>query len=203
MITNVRIEEAERSLRKDEALIRAHVEKIRAIAQSGFLEKWNGKKVSRKVLNELARMYGSEEIKYNGKTLFRDAETTWSYCSVPGYGTPVPQVKVFVCEGWSYFDIPLIGEIDGSGRIYIMSEEKTREVWDRIIERRIELADREAEASKLVRSAAAGYNRIERLAVSLADKLDAKDLKAKVLCAFGGEICDRIIAFTRKEKGVV
>ena len=195
MITKERIKRTKMHLLRQVEQIRDHIKRVQAISESDFLDRWNGKIVNRRIYVPMARAYGCEEMQLrSGGTIFPKASFTFEYMPAPLTGKGVPQLQVNVCEGWGAFGIPLICNYDYD---YKLDAKATREGWEKILELRQEWADERERASKLVSYAASEYNKIETKAVKLVDLLGIgpKGLAITTLCAFGGDIYDRINPF--------
>ena len=199
MITKERIAKAKAKLEREAAQINDHIARVRAIADSGFLEKHAGKVVNGRFHALLARAYGCEEKVFDGKPWFPDTSFEHGYMPAPLTGRGVPQLCVDVCKGWGSFEIPLVCDYNQGEKL---NAKATREAWEKILELRQKWADKQAECAKLVAKAAAKYNKIEEAAVALVKWLgDGPDgSEITTLCAFGGDIYDRVNPFRWHEK---
>lgn len=201
MITKERIKKAKAKLLREAKQINEHIALMKKLSESDFLDKNNGKKVNARFHAPMARAMGCEEKECDGKPWFPDTEFTFSYMPAPLIGSrDVPQLKMNVCEGWGKFEIPLICNVDNG---YFLDAAKTREAWTKIMGLRKKWADDHALAASKVSMAAKAYNKIEAAAVKLAEKdlgTGPTGLEITVLCAFGGDIYDRINPFRWHEK---
>ena len=202
MITKERIKRAKDHLLLEVKQIEEHIAKIREMAKGKFLDQWNGKVINRRIYAPMARLYGCEEKKLtNGETYFPNAKFTFHYMPAPlGPGrSDVPQLQVKVCEGWGDFEIPLICEWDGG---YHLKAAETREAWEKIIELRQKWADNHKEAAARIAKSASVYNKIEKEVLKLMDFLETgpDGLEITTLCAFGGDIYDRLNPFRWQEQ---
>lgn len=200
MITKERIKKAKAKLLREAKQINEHIALMKMLSESDFLDRNNGKIVNARLYAPMARAMGCEEKEYDGKPWFPDAEFEFGFAPAPLSGRDVPQLRVAVCEGWGTFEIPLICDCDGR---HLLDAEKTREAWTKIIGLRKEWADDRVLAASKVSMAAKAYNKIEAAAVKLAEKdlgTGPNGLEITVLCAFGGDIYDRINPFRWREK---
>ena len=143
----------------------------------------------------MARAMGCEEKEYEGKPWFPGAKFEFGYAPAPLIGRDVPQLRMNVCEGWGTFEIPLICDCDGR---HLLDAEKTREAWAKVMGLRKKWAEERVLAAGKVSMAAKAYNKIEAAAVKLAEKdlgTGPTGLEITVLCAFGGDIYDRVNSF--------
>lgn len=199
MITKERIAKTKAHLEREAEQINEHIAKVRAIADSGFLEKHDGKEVNGRFHALLARAYGCEEKEFDGKPWFPGTEFTFGYAPAPLTGSGIPQLRMEVCKDWGKFEIPLMCRYERGNKL---DAKATREAWDKILELRQKWATKQAECAKLVAKAAAKYNKIEKAAVELVEWLgtgpDGSDITT--LCAFGGDIYDRVNPFRWREQ---
>jgi hypothetical protein len=202
MITKERIEKTKAKLLREAKQINEHIALMKKLSESDFLDRNNGKKVNARFHAPMARAMGCEEKEYDGKPWFPNTEFTFSYMPAPLSGrSDVPQLKMKVCEGWGQFEIPLICDWDNG---YLLDAAKTREAWEKVMELRQKWADHRAAAVTKVSAAAKAYNKIEAAAVKLAE-VDLQGagpdgFEITVLCAFGGDIYDRINPFRWHEQ---
>lgn len=202
MITKERIKKAKAHLLLEAKQIEDHIAKIRDMAKDKFLDQWNGKVVNRRIYAPMAKLYGCEEKKLaNGETIFPNSIFTSGYMPAPlGPGrSDVPQMKVKVCEGWGDFEIPIICEWDGG---YHLKAAETRDAWEKIIELRQKWADDRKNAASMVAKSASVYNKIEKEVLKLMDllRIGPNGLEITTLCAFGGDIYDRLNPFRWHEQ---
>lgn len=197
MITEERIKKAEHKLIMEAKQIATHATLLQKFMESDFLDKQDGKIANARLLVPMARAMGCEESEYQGKPWFPNASFAFGYLPAPLHNgrKDNPQLKMHVCSGWGDFEVPLICEYRNGYRI---DGTATRAAWAKIIElRRSWAADQERAASKL-KKAAAGYNKIEKEAVSLLESLGCD--KIHTLRAFGGDIYDRLNPFRWHEQ---
>jgi len=195
MITKERIEKAKAKLLREAKQINEHIEAMKRLSESDFLDRNSGKIVNARLYAPMARAMGCEEKEYDGKPWFPGAKFEFGYAPAPLSGKDVPQLQMDVCEGWCKFEIPLM--CDGGGR-HLLDAEKTREAWAKVMGLRKKWAEERVLAAGKVSMAAKAYNKIEAAAVKLAEKdlgTGPDGLAITVLCAFGGDIYDRVNPF--------
>ena len=166
MITKERAEKAKKKLIGEAEAVEDFCKRVESIAESGFLDKWNGKLVNRRIYAPLARAYGLEEKTLSdGETFFEDGSFKFDYMPPPLYGSNVPQLKVEVCKGWGAFGIPLC--VDENCKL---DATKTREAWMQINELHMKHAQENRDAAELVDQSAELYNKVEGMVVPFLEK---------------------------------
>lgn len=203
MITKERIKKAKDYLMKVAGQIEDHIARVRKIAESDFLDKQEGKTVSRRLFEPMARAYGIEGEKSRlsgGELYFPNATFSYDYMPAPLTGRDVPQLKIKVCQGWGAFGIPLICHKDSDR----LDAAATREAWEKILELCQKHADERKRAAKKVDKAAQIYNKVEAMVKPFLEeelggnKVDG--IAITTLNAFGGDIYDRLNVFRWHEE---
>ena len=192
MIIKERIKKAKAHLLLEAKQIEDHIARVRKIAESDFLDKQEGKTVSGRLFEPMARAYGIEGEKSRlsgGKPYFPNASFGADYMPAPLTGRDIPQLKIKVCQGWGDFGIPLICHKDSDR----LDAAATREAWEKILELRQKHADELKMAAKKVNEAARVYNKVEAMVKSFFIKVGG--IEITTLCAFGGDIYDRLNPF--------
>lgn len=200
MITKERAERAKSKLLENASQINQHIAKVREIMESNFLTKWNGKAVNIRVGRDLAARYGLEEIKYrDGSTSFKGGKWGIDYLPAPLHNRGYV-LNVEVCKGWGDFGIPIF--VNESNILQARGDrfnaEATKDAWEQVLTLMQSWADKETEAAGYIEMAANKYNEVEKTAVDLVNAIKGSGrlgLENTVLCAFGGEIYERINPF--------
>lgn len=205
MITNERIETARAKLEGEAAAIRKHCDKLREIAAGPLLDNQEGKQVNARLLPKFAEAYGiGKGETWNGKIYYPGARWSDEYCAPLNCGRVPCFVVEQVCKGWGIFPVPVIcRDVDR------LDAAATREAWGKVIELRLNWAKQHETAARLLERSAEIYNKIEREACALVSWLEDEGKKANAgtwspeittLCAFGGDIYDRLNPFRWHEQ---
>lgn len=197
MITKERIKKAKAHLLLEAKQIEDHIARVRKMSEGDFLDKQEGKTVSRRLLDPMAKAYGIEGEKSrltSGETFYPNARFCADYAPAPLTGSGVYQLQITVCQGWGAFGIPLICHI-GSDRLDAAA---TREAWEKILELRQKHADERKMAAEKVDKAARIYNKVEKMVKTLLED-ELVDIEITTLCAFGGDIYERLNPFRWSE----
>lgn len=203
-ITPERIERARAKLLGEAAAIRQHCEKVREIAAGPLLDKQDGKTANARLYPLFAEAYGCEKAEnWQGKTYYPGARWSMEYCAPLNCGQVPCFVLEGVCKGWGIFPLPLICR-DGDR----LDAKATREAWEKVIELRAKWVLERETAAKMLDRAAEVYNRVEREVMELCAWMEAEAEKVPefynpeitTLCAFGGDIYDRLNPFRWHEQ---
>lgn len=197
MITSNRIEKTKADLSRQISELRGHVAKVRAMLDSGILEKQDGKQVNARLVGVIAPAYGLKAQKlWNGHTAYLEMD----YRPSRYYNDPAMLEIKIPLSGWGDYELELCKR-PGSEKL---DASATRAKWAARCEQVTEWADERARALACIDTVAAAYNAIEAKAQALIASLEGGSINAEIttLCAFKGKIYDRVSAFRWSESDV-